>query len=83
VLHFALPTAEERQELIANVLGTFRPRTGVTKQWLKCSDGLSHAEIDLATRDAIKDAILQDRKTVQTGSFLRALAERQTSQPAS
>ncbi|MBX7207575.1 MAG: AAA family ATPase [Verrucomicrobiaceae bacterium] len=82
VLHFSLPGEGERARVIANVLGTFKPRSMSMKGIVRASHGLSHAEIDLATRDAIKQAILQDRKTIQIESLMKALNDRRGQHPA-
>lgn len=82
VLRFSLPEEQERQHLIGNVLGTFKPRSQAWKSILSVSKGLSHAEIDLACQDAIKDAILHDRKTILPAALLRALQDRRNAQPS-
>jgi AAA+ superfamily predicted ATPase len=70
VLHYSLPTPDERAQLMRNVLGTFvTPRFG-WKAGIVDSEGLSHSEIDGACTDAIKQAILSDRRTV-SGADLR------------
>lgn len=75
VLHYDLPDEASRRRLIENVLGAFKGRLG-WKAVLDGSAGLSHAEIDHACRDAIKDAILSDKPKVETGDLLRTLSER-------
>jgi SpoVK/Ycf46/Vps4 family AAA+-type ATPase len=75
VLHYTLPDEPLRRRLIENVLGTFKGRLG-WKSTLAESSGLSHAELDHACRDAIKEAILNDRKTVETTGLARTLRER-------
>jgi hypothetical protein len=56
------------------------PQRGVASlDWqsiLKGSELLSHAEIDHACRDAIKESILNDRKTVGTNAIMKHLEER-------
>ncbi|WP_395733350.1 AAA family ATPase [Prosthecobacter sp.] len=81
VLHFVLPDDSERKTLITNVLGTFRPRTLTWKSIVTACSGLSHAEIDMAVRDAVKDAILHDRKTIQQDALMDALNDRRSAQP--
>ncbi len=76
VLHYQVPTAEECQHLIQNVMGTFLARRFAWKQILVASAGLSHAEIDYACRDAIKSAILSDHKTVNATQLLITLQQR-------
>jgi SpoVK/Ycf46/Vps4 family AAA+-type ATPase len=75
VLHYGLPDEISRRLLIENVLGGFKGRLG-WKAILSGSAGLSHAEIDHACRDAIKEAILSDKKKVETRELLRTLGER-------
>jgi SpoVK/Ycf46/Vps4 family AAA+-type ATPase len=75
VLHYDLPDEASRRRLIENVLGAFKGRLG-WKAVLDGSAGLSHAEIDHACRDAIKDAILSDKPKVETRNLLRTLSER-------
>lgn len=82
VLHFALPTDLERKSLIANLLATFKPRAITWKSILTASGGLSHAEIDMSVRDAVKDAILHDRKAIQQEVLMTALNDRRRAQPA-
>ena len=77
VLYYDVPTKLERQRLIENVLGVFKDSKFAWKAVLTDSDGLSHAEIDQACRDAIKKAILNDTPTVNATSLLEALRNRQ------
>lgn len=79
VLHYALPEDEERQALICNILGTFMGSRPAWKSILTESRGLSHAEIDQACKDAVKNVILSDRKKVTTALLIQALKERQDS----
>lgn len=76
VLTYERPGKNERQALITNVLGLFLGTRFGWKTVLEASDGLSHAEIDLACRDAMKDAILSDRETVSGSGLATALKER-------
>ena len=76
VLRYPVPDAPARRRLIANVLGKFMGRQPNWKKLLSASGGLSHAEIDHACRDAIKEAILQDRKSVSSEALAKALRER-------
>lgn len=77
VLYYEQPSAEDRRKLIKNVLGVFRHPKLSWKSVVATSDGLSHAEIDHACRDAIKQSILTDRKTVNTSLMQSVLRERQ------
>ena len=76
VLYYENPESEQRQSLISNVLGTFIASKFAWKQVLKESDGLSHAEIDHACRDAIKNAILDDKKKISATQLLITVKER-------
>lgn len=76
VLHYDLPDLQQRKQLIANILGTFKgPRFPIEKA-AKQGDLLSHSEIDLTCRDAIKTAILDNKTKVTYDSFQSLLKER-------
>lgn len=77
LLYYETPQPEERKRLITNVLGTFQGARFAWEQVLTASEGLSHAEIDLACRDAIKQVILLDQTKVTAAPLLQTLAERQ------
>lgn len=77
VLRYEPPDTAARRRLIANVLAAFQSPVMGWKALLKASAGLSHAEIDHACRDAIKDAILKDEKGVSARALLKALLEKQ------
>ncbi|HHL34326.1 MAG TPA: ATP-binding protein [Desulfobulbaceae bacterium] len=77
VLYYDNPKIEERKSLIVNILGTFMEAQFAWHKVLQDSKGLSHAEIDLACRDAIKNAILADRKKISATHLLLTLHERQ------
>jgi SpoVK/Ycf46/Vps4 family AAA+-type ATPase len=77
VLYYDVPTKEERQRLIENVLGVFKDSKFAWKEILADSVGLSHAEIDQACRDSIKKAILNDMPKVNAITLLEALRNRQ------
>ncbi|HPO14509.1 MAG TPA: ATP-binding protein [Candidatus Hydrogenedentes bacterium] len=81
VLSYTLPENKERKRLIQNVLGAFFPLNFMWSAVLRESKGLSHAEIDAACCDAVKQTILADETNV-TGPLLRQmLAERKGMQP--
>lgn len=77
VLYYDVPTKGERQKLIENVLGVFKDSKFVWKTIIADSEGLSHAEIDQACRDAIKKSILNDISKVNALTLLEALRNRQ------
>ncbi len=76
VLHYHAPTEDERQHLIENVLGIFLGARFAWNKVLSVSDGLSHAEIDYACRDAIKTAILSDNNKINATQLLEPLNQR-------
>lgn len=81
ILSFTLPDTATRKTLVENVLGSFKPKTLVWKSVLAASKGLCHAEIDLAGRDAVKHAILLDRRTIQQDELVGGLLDRHAVHP--
>lgn len=77
VLYYDQPEADERKRLIQNVLGPFISPRFAWKAAITESEGLSHAEIDHACRDSIKQAILTDLKFVTANLLRQMLRERQ------
>ena len=77
VLYYEAPIESERKELIGNVLGTFKGKNFSWKRVLKASEGLSHSEIDNGCRDAIKKAILSDKKTVNATALHDTISHHQ------
>lgn len=78
VLYYDKPDLQERKRLIKNLLGAFLPQSFAWKAVLDESKGLSHAEIDHASRDAIKQAILKDIEAVNASLLRQLLKERQS-----
>ena len=76
VLYYDYPEEEERKHLIENLLGTFKAIRFEWKSVLRKSEGLSHAEIDHACRDAIKHCILTDQTKVNATLLLQMIKER-------
>lgn len=80
VISYSLPDGQEVLDLLANRLGRFKgPRLTLSKV-ADAASGLSHAEISLAVNDAIKDAILTNRKHVVQKTLIAMLHERQSAQ---
>jgi len=75
VIHYEVPDENGCRRLVENVLASFKGDLK-WKHILEKSIGLSHAEIDHACRDAIKDTILNDHSKVQTATLIRVLNER-------
>lgn len=78
VLHYDWPSEEDRKRLMQNVLGPFLAPRFAWKAVLVESKGLSHAEIDQACRDAIKQTILTDKDNVNPSRLCQMLKERQS-----
>lgn len=76
VLYYRLPEQEEIVRLIENRHGSFRAKKMPLEATAKMADSLSHAEITQACEDAIKEAILDDRKTVTATLLKQMLRER-------
>lgn len=76
VLHYQVPGDDERKLLVENILGTYKVSRFAWKKVLEASQGLSHAEIDLACRDAIKTAILSDHNKINANQLLESLGQR-------
>lgn len=76
VLHYELPSLEERATLVANLLGTFRSKDFDVNKAAKMADNLSQADIDRVCRDVIKSTILDNKNTVSFASFGERLKER-------
>jgi SpoVK/Ycf46/Vps4 family AAA+-type ATPase len=77
VIYYKIPDAKERQQLISNVLGVFLCSNFQWKKVISASEGLSHSEIDLACRDAVKEAILSDKTKIQASALLQNIKEKQ------
>ncbi len=77
VLYYKKPTDEEKQQLISNRLSTFKPAQFNWKSILEKSHGLSHSEIVLACHDAIKTAILADKKKISAKDLSAKISNRQ------
>jgi len=77
VLYYDKPNTEERKRLIKNVIDQFLPPKVAWRIILSESEGLSHAEIDQACRDAIKQALLKEKRKVDVPLLRQMLKERQ------
>jgi SpoVK/Ycf46/Vps4 family AAA+-type ATPase len=78
ILYYDLPTSHEVHCLLENRLGHFKPKKMSPAVLTLAAKGLSHAEIGQACDDAIKGAILSDRKTVTATSLKEMLKERRS-----
>ncbi len=78
VLYYNLPDDIEKKRIMQSLLGTFLLTKFKWKEVLIEANGLSHAEIDLACRDAIKYVILSDKEKVSPAFLRQMLKERQS-----
>ncbi len=76
ILIYEYPQDEDRRRLIGNTMGTFLGSRLTWKGALGASEGLSSAEIVHACRDALKETILRDCKTVSGQQLEEAFTER-------
>jgi SpoVK/Ycf46/Vps4 family AAA+-type ATPase len=76
VLHYSIPSIDERKRLISNLLSIYISNEFPIEKAAKKADGLSHSEIDRACQDAVKLAILEGKKTVSYASFCKLIKER-------
>jgi SpoVK/Ycf46/Vps4 family AAA+-type ATPase len=84
VIYYDFPNNKDRKQLIQNTLGAFlTSRITCDDEFFPISEGLSHAEIDQACRDAIKQAILSDQKKVIPSLLAQMLRERKSARPIS
>jgi SpoVK/Ycf46/Vps4 family AAA+-type ATPase len=77
VLHYQLPEDNEKIKLIENNLGSFKGDFNIQDIVGKIGD-LSHAEITQACSDAVKEAILTDRKKIEANDLLKMIEERKS-----
>ncbi len=73
-IRYELPGREERRTLIENRLSSFKVGGSALNEMAEKSDGLSHAELCRACDQAAKQAVLADRREIQTGELERAIA---------
>jgi len=78
IIYYNLPLSGEIYSLVTNRLGDFRPKHISQAELAKAAEGLSHAEIGQACDDAIKNAILSDKKSVTATSLKMTLRERRS-----
>jgi hypothetical protein len=82
VLSYGLPSATDVEPLVRRSIGTF----DVSGEWedvVAAATGLSHAEIVAAARDAAKDAILDNRTSLEARDLAAILGARHRTPTAS
>ena len=78
VLYYQIPASDERRQLVRNILGGHLESSFSWDSLLAISDGLSQAEIDLACRDALKQAILAGKNKVSHQLVEQMIKERKS-----
>ena len=81
VIEYHLPDATQITHLIHTRLGSFLPSRFPVKKVLAKAIGLSFAEICRAVDEAIKEAIMHDKKVVREAELSRVLDERRLLTP--
>jgi len=81
VIHYALPTDEEKRRLIQNRLSAFGIEGLDWAVVLATAKELSHAEIVRACEEAAKDAVLCNQNTITSIGLERSLAGRMRTTP--
>jgi SpoVK/Ycf46/Vps4 family AAA+-type ATPase len=76
VLEFDAPTSDQIKQLISGNVGPMKVVRPVWKQIIHAAEGLSQSEIVRAADDAVKTAILDERKQLSTENIVDRLQER-------
>ena len=82
VLHYRLPGRDDIAQLLRNRLAAFTPPQFPFDHVVGAAAGLSHAEITQSCDDAVKDAILDGRRTITRAALETMLEERRHAYPA-
>ena len=75
VLHYTMPSSIEIKRLYASRISAYQKRFTVTQELIEKSNNLSHAEIIRVCDDAIKNAILTEKK-ITLDDILKIVEER-------
>jgi SpoVK/Ycf46/Vps4 family AAA+-type ATPase len=76
VIQYTLPGEEHVAKTLKAKLAVFRTSTMDWDELADVAMGLSYADITRACEEAVKDAIIHDRKTIGTPEVLKNLSER-------
>lgn len=77
VITYHLPTRDELKHLLANRLSAFRTKESVDFDIVAtAAEGLSHADVCKACQDAAKDAVLHDKREIDSNVLLSSLQKR-------
>jgi AAA+ superfamily predicted ATPase len=82
VLEFHAPTSEQIKQLISANVGPMRVIRPEWQKIIHAAEGLSQSEIVRAVDDALKTAILDERKQLTTGDIVNRLQERHSMRTA-
>lgn len=77
VLEFEAPSREQIREIVTNHLRPMKAARVVWTKVVEAAQHLSQSEIVRATDDAVKSAILAERKSISTDDLVKRLTERQ------
>ncbi|MBW7874865.1 MAG: ATP-binding protein [Candidatus Cloacimonetes bacterium] len=77
ILSYNIPTGEEAKRLISDTLNIYMAPNFAWKTVLSKAIGLSHADIVMACKDALKSAILADVNLIKPTDLIRFLTQRQ------
>ncbi len=75
-LQYQLPDDQAIKTLVTQTLGSFRPKTLVWDKIIASSNSLSLAGISKAVQEAIKTAILDEKKVVSVDGLVSELQDR-------
>lgn len=76
VIEYRLPDLEQARELMVTRLGEFLPGKSAVNKLADKAVGLSYAEIKRSADEAIKDALMNDRKRIDADVLAAAFEER-------
>ncbi|MCC5877552.1 MAG: ATP-binding protein [Candidatus Sumerlaeia bacterium] len=76
ILRYTIPGKTEIEQLMRNRLGNFSRKGMSLTRVAEVTQGLSHAEVAQACDDAIKDAILGDRKYITASQLKSTIDQR-------
>lgn len=77
VLHYQLPSDDEKLLLLKNFLGRYNGNIDY-KEVLPLLNGLSHAEISQACMDSIKECVLSDKKKIDRTLLIKMIENRKS-----
>lgn len=76
VIHYTLPCKEQIRRLIKNKIGRYKNKNLSLNKVVENAHSLSHAEISMATNDAVKEAILLDLENIDEDLLIKMIKER-------